>query len=80
MAFLKERKSILAIEQERGSNVGQFNFNSSKRARRETISDNVPNISTEDFIFLAHLCAILKIFDEETKKVEFLKYFLLINL
>lgn len=42
-----------------------------KRAKleHEPISANLPNIDNEDFIFLRKACEILKIFDDETRKV-----------
>lgn len=66
-SFREQRKCILAVEYERATDI--ISCSSSKRSRRETISKDLPSITVEDFEFLNQLCPILKIFDNETKKV-----------
>lgn len=69
-SFREQRNCILSVEYERASDI--FSSTYSKRARRETISKDLPRITVEDFDFLKQICPILKIFDDETKNVAYI--------
>lgn len=67
--FRQQKKVILALELERME--AELSLNFVKRARIETLSEDLPKINKSDFDFLRQVCSILNIFDIRTKKVVF---------
>jgi hypothetical protein len=65
--FWKQRKVILALEFDRQQEEWPPR---AKKQKIEQLSADLPKISGADFTFMAHICSILQIFDDETKKVK----------